>query len=189
MKTLLLPFVLLASFTGTVNAQVAEFSASFGKSLIPNKTLGSGFSLDDGFAMVGRLTLNNWAFFGHEFGYAYNRSTLLQTNQSLGGMAIHQGIYNFLAYATPEGKRFRPFVAGGGHFSNFVPPGQSATQGGGSNKFGLNYGGGVKFRILDRYQIRADYRQYLTAKPFGNFFPVSGSLRQNQVTVGFGFVL
>jgi hypothetical protein len=46
-------------------------------------------------------------------------------------MAIHQGFYNYLVYATKEGFRVRPFATGGGHFSNFVPPGVSVTQGGG----------------------------------------------------------
>ena len=81
-------------------------------------------------------------------------------------MAIHQGFYNMLVYATPEGSRFRPFATGGGHFSNFVPP-CSAQYGQGSNKFGVNYGGGLKVRVSDKFLVRADYRQYLTGKPFG----------------------
>ena len=46
-------------------------------------------------------------------------------------MAIHQGGYNFLLYATPEGTRIRPFATGGVVFANYVPPGASATSGGG----------------------------------------------------------
>ena len=168
--------------------QVAEFSISGGQSLISDKTIASGVTLDDGFNLTFRLTLNSWAYFGHEFGYGYNRSTLTYPGGS-GGMAIHQGFYDFLVYALPEGKRFRPFVTGGGHFSNFVPPGQSATQGGGSNKFGFNYGGGLKLRVSDRWQVRGDFRQYFTGKPFGNYFPVSGSFKQNVISVGLGFVL
>ena len=104
-------------------------------------------------------------------------------------MAIHQGHYNFLAYATPEGSIFRPFATGGGHFSNFVPPGASATQGQGSNKFGFNYGGGLKVRIGEKWQVRADFRQFITGKPFGDSIPVSGNLRQTEITLGFGFVM
>lgn len=169
--------------------QVAEFSISGGQSRLSDKELGSGFSLDDGFRLAFRMTLNNWRFFGNEFGYAYNRSHLMDQTTDYGGMAIHQGFYNFLVYATPEGSRVRPFATGGGHFSNFVPPGSSATQGGGSNKFGFNYGAGIKGRITDRFQVRFDYRQFVTGKPFGEFFPVSGKLKQNEISIGFGIVL
>ncbi len=43
------------------------------------------------------------------------------------GMATHQGFYDFLVYATPEGSKIRPFIAAGAQFSNFVPPGSSAS--------------------------------------------------------------
>ncbi|MEI9811685.1 MAG: hypothetical protein WDO18_02990 [Acidobacteriota bacterium] len=65
-------------------------------------------------------------------------------------MAVHTGGYNYLIYANHEGNRVRPFATGGLQFSNYVPPGSSAYNGGGSNKFGFNYGGGVKVRALDR---------------------------------------
>jgi opacity protein-like surface antigen len=184
------PFILTA-MSVSAHAQVAEFAVSGGVSKLQNGSLAAGYSLDDGWRMAFRITLNSWTHFGQEFGYAYNRSHLLLSGQDQGGMAIHQGFYNLLAYATPEGSRIRPFVTGGGHFSNFVPPGASATYGQGSTKFGVNYGAGVKARISDKYQVRFDYRQYLTGKPFGgtNGLPVSGSLRQNEISVGFGFVL
>jgi opacity protein-like surface antigen len=175
--------------------QVAEFSVHGGKSLIPDGEIGSGYSLGDGFRFGFRTTLNNWMFFGHEFGYAYNRTKLLINDQPLtdnqgnemSGMAIHQGFYNFLAYATPEGSRVRPFGTGGVHFSNFVPPGASVSQGGGQTKYGFNYGGGIKFRILERYGVRLDFRQYVTGKPFD--LGSSGKLKQNEISVGFGLFL
>lgn len=181
--------LLLAASAVFANAQVAEFGIAGGVSKLSDKTLGSGYSLDDGWSLIFRLTINNWNYMGQEFGYAYNRTKLLAGGQNTGGMAIHQGFYNFLVYATPEGRRIRPFVTGGGHFSNFVPPGASATQGGGENKFGFNYGGGIKARITDKFLFRVDYRQLVTGKPFGNYFPVTGKLKQNQITAGLSFVL
>lgn len=185
-STLLFPLIFASS---AAFGQVAEFSIHGGKSLITNKELGdiqgATYGLDDGFRFGFRTTLNNWIFFGHEFGYGYNRTHLTAEGQDLGGMAIHQGFYNFLGYAVPEGKPVRPFATGGVQFSNFVPPGSSVTQGGGSTKFGFNYGGGIKFRILSKYGLRFDFRQYWTKKPFG----FSGSLRQNEVSVGFGLML
>ena len=175
-------------------AQVAEFAISGGASELTDSDLAAGYSLDDGWRLAFRLTINNWAFFGQEFGYAYNRTRLLfsqgNIEQDQGGMAIHQGFYNFLVYATPEGKIFRPFATGGGHFSNFVPPGASATQGQGSNKFGFNYGGGLKVRLGEKWHVRMDVRQFITGKPFdAPGFPVSGRLRQTEVSLGFGIVM
>ena len=184
--------LLLTVITAGANAQVFEGSVNGGSSnLLNNGNLASGYSLDDGWNLAFRITLNSWNHFGHEFGYGYNRSHLLFGGQDQGGMAIHQGFYNMLVYATPEGNRFRPFVAGGGHFSNFVPPGASAQYGQGSNKFGVNYGGGLKVRVSEKFLVRADWRQYLTGKPFGGSqgLPVSGSLKQNVISAGVGFVL
>jgi opacity protein-like surface antigen len=182
------PF-LLAAMSVTAHAQVFEGSLNGGVSKLQNSTLGAGYSLDDGWNMAFRITLNSWTHFGQEFGYGYNRSHLKLSGQDQGGMAIHQGFYNMLAYATPEGSRVRPFVAGGGHFSNFVPPGASAQYGQGSNKFGLNYGGGIKVKVSEKFLVRGDFRQYLTGKPFGDSLPVSGTLRQNVISFGVGFIL
>jgi opacity protein-like surface antigen len=182
---------LFTAITAVAPAQVFEGSLSIGAHKLNPKELADGFSLDDGWKFALRLTLNSWTHFGQEFGYGYNRSKLLSFGQDTGGMAIHQGFYNMLAYATPEGNRIRPFVTGGGHFSNFVPPGASASYGQGSNKFGVNYGGGLKVRVSEKWLVRMDVRQFLTGKPFGGDqgLPVSGSLRQTEYSVGLGFVL
>lgn len=196
---LLALFLAVTAISVPAFAQVAEFSFHGGQSMIPDGDIGQGrsgerYSLDDGFRFGFRTTLNNWMFFGHEFGYAYNRTKLLvdgqpfsSQGQDISGMAIHQGFYNFLGYATPEGSRVRPFGAIGGHFSNFVPPGTSVTQGGGDNKFGFNYGGGIKFRVAGRWGLRFDFRQYNTGKPFDLLG--EGRLKQNEFSIGFGLML
>jgi opacity protein-like surface antigen len=183
-----IPVLLLSAASSTLFGQAAEFSLSGGTSRISSKDIGSGYSLDDGFSLGFRLTLNSQKFFGHEVGYAYNRTHLNLQGQDVGGMAIHQGFYDFLVYATPEGSRIRPFATGGVHFSNFVPPGSSATQGGGSTKFGINYGAGLKVRLTSMFAARVDYRQYLTGKPF-DLPGASGKLKQNVISVGLAFVL
>jgi opacity protein-like surface antigen len=182
---------LLLGFSSiSAHAQVAEFGLGGGVSKLSDKDLGAGYSLDDGWSLIFRLTVNNWTHMGQEFGYGYNRTKLLLGNQSQGGMAFHQGFYNFLVYATPEGSRVRPFGTGGVHFSNFVPPGASATQGGGENKFGWNYGGGIKVRVTEKWLFRIDYRQMVTGKPFQDFLlGPGGKLRQNQISAGLSFVL
>lgn len=180
-------------------AQVAEFSVSGGQSIMSNNGIGSlsstGGTKDDvkltnGFRLGFRLTLNNWRFFGHEFGYAYNRTQFRVegTPPQDYGTSIHQGFYNFLVYATPEGMRVRPFGTGGVHFSNFIFPGGSVSQGGGATKFGFNYGGGVKVRLTHMFGMRFDVRQYQTGKPFD--FPLAtGLLRQTEASVGISLML
>ncbi|HUS06591.1 MAG TPA: porin family protein [Bryobacteraceae bacterium] len=187
MRTWIVAFSILCCSTASF-AQVAEFSVSGGRSIISSRDLGSGYSLADGTRMGFRVTLNNQKFFGHEFGYAYNRTHLNFNGQDQGGMAIHQGLYHFLAYATPEGKHVRPFVSGGGHFSNFVPPGASATQGQGETKFGVNYGAGVKFRLTEKFMLRFDAKQYLNPKPF-NLPGKTGQLKLNELSIGLAFYL
>lgn len=136
------------------------------------------------------MTLNLKEHLGTEFGYAYNRSQLHFDGPPVTeqGFGVHQGFLDAVGYFTPEKARIRPFVAGGIQFSNFVPPGSSAQYGQGENKFGFNYGAGVKVRLGDKWQISGDFRQYETGKPFG-LTNASGRLFQNEISVGFGVVI
>jgi len=188
------PVLAVFAFSGLLSAQMAEVAISGGASALTNKLLGSyagtNYELDNGFRLAFRLTLNPQRFFGHEIGYAYNRTSLKfsdSTGSASEGMAIHQGFYNFLVYATPEGSRVRPFVTGGAHFSNFVPPGASVTSGQGENKMGFNYGGGIKLKMTELLGFRVDVRQYQTGKPFD--LGGSGLLRQTEISAGIVFRL
>lgn len=165
-------------------------NAGLGK-VDPNSTQQDDYSLKGGFRIVMRMTFNSGQFTGHETGYAYNRTQLVQHSEGLTsqtGMAVHQGFYNYLLYPTREGSRIRPFATGGVHFANFVPPGSSATSGGGSTKFGVNYGGGLKIRVSERFQLRFDARQYRTPKPFGLINP-GGWIRMNEFSTSLAFIL
>ena len=101
---------------------------------------------------------------------------------------MHQGFYDFLVYATPEGTKIRPFAAGGVQFSSFVPPGTSVYYGNQVTKYGINYGGGIKVRLTDIWGIRFDARFYNMSKPF-DFAGQTGRLIQQQYTVGLSFNL
>src|SRR6266498_1072959 len=83
--------IALCSVSPFLHAQSAEFSVSGGASKLSSRDIGQGYSLDDGFHLGLRLTLNPQKFFGHEGGYAYNRTHLLSNGVDVGGMAIHQG--------------------------------------------------------------------------------------------------
>jgi opacity protein-like surface antigen len=102
-------------------------------------------------------------------------------------MGIHQGFGDVVLYATPTEARVRPFIAGGVNFSNFVPPGQSAQYGQGQTKYGINYGGGVKLKVTGPWQVRFDFRQFNTGKPFG--LGLGGRLLQNEISAGVSYTL
>ncbi len=190
-----LKFALVPMLAVTASAQVFEVGMQGGVSRLNGKTLGqfgtTAVALDDGWRFGFRMTLNNWRFLGHEFGYHYVRTKLSFVDPSgtqEDGMAVHQGFYNFLAYALPEGQRVRPFVTGGVGFNNFTPPGTSVTSGGGQTKYGVNYGGGIKAKVSERFLIRVDVREYLCGKPF-DLPGASGKLRLLELSAGFSFYM
>jgi hypothetical protein len=183
---------LLCACAALSPAQVGEVSLSFGKSLFKDNVLGatsdSGtrYKMVDGFRVTARLTLNTKRFIGHEFGYGYTRSKLgLVGLPDQFSTPVHQGFYDFLLYATPEGWRVRPFAAGGAQFSTFVPPGASVTYGTGTTKYGGNFGGGVKVRLNSMFAFRVDVRDYVTTKPF-DLIGKSGALHQIEASAGLG---
>lgn len=182
MKTVRLFLWLLPAI---VAAQSFEASVAGGVSSLKNGDLGSGYSLDSGFRLAMRMTINARELMGYEFGYAYNRTHLNFTGQGATGMAIHQGFGDVLLYGTKRDSRIRPFAAGGLNFSNFVPPGQTAQYGQGQTKFGFNYGGGIKVKVTGPWLMRIDFRQYNTGKPFD--LGAGGRLMQNTITVGVGY--
>ena len=187
--TSFIPVFALMALGTIAHAQVGEIGAYGGVHRISGENLGSGYSLDDGWLFGFRLTLNTYRYMGHEFGYGYNRTTWNDPSGQDAGSAIHRGFYNFLVYAVPEGAPVRPFGTGGVHFNNYVFPGYSVTQGGGSTKFGYNYGGGVKVRVTSMWGIRFDARLYRNGKPFDDFLFGSGSQRMLELSAGFSFLL
>jgi hypothetical protein len=190
MRTLSVVFLLCAC-ASVSSAQVGEISLSFGDSLFKDNVLGfadavTQYKMVDGFRVTARLTLNTKRFIGHEFGYGYSRSKLgIVGAPDQVGTSVHQGFYDFLVYATPEGSRIRPFVAGGGQFSTFVPPGASVTYGTGTTKYGGNFGGGVKVKLTSMFALRLDARDYVTTKPF-DLAGKSGALHLIEASAGLG---
>jgi len=192
MKLASLAFLFL-SFSALSSAQSGELSVTLGESLFKDNKLGSisatdssaQYKVGDGFRIGARFTFNTRKLLGYEFGYAYSLSKLGLTGSPDVSMPTHQGFLNALFYFTPEGMRIRPFVAGGVHFTTFVPPGASATYGTGTTKFGVNYGAGIKARVSSKYMVRVDLRDYITKKPF-DLIGASGPLHQVEASVGFG---
>jgi opacity protein-like surface antigen len=186
--------VLLFVCSFTAPAQVAEFGVFGGGLALSGEDLGQGYSLDADWKLGGRMTLNTSRFLGGEFGYAYHRHKLrvgagAADAGAEAGFAGHMGFANALAYLLPEGSKVRPFATGGVHFINYVWPGLSVTQGGGEMKFGLNYGGGIKFRVTDTWLVRGDFRRYWNGKPWTDFLGGSGRINMNEVSIGVAFTM
>jgi opacity protein-like surface antigen len=187
-------FVLAALLASSSFAVAQSFEASIGGGdiVIPtkNSVIGTSttdpasgnFTLKGGFRLNLRMTLNTWRFMGHEFGYAYNRTSIdTPPTTTTGGIILgqpitpvivpaqsisvpaHQGFYDFLVYAVPEGKIIRPFACGGVQFSAFSQPGGSYNR---ETKYGINYGGGLKVKVKENWGFRLDARQYNMGKPF-----------------------
>jgi opacity protein-like surface antigen len=197
MKNIIL--ILFACASPSLFGQSFEAGISLGESVLGNSVLspdiltpGPGnISLKNGFRFGFRIGLNPYRYMGAEFGYAYNRSQFHIDGPPASdqGMAIHQGFADGLIHATKEGSRIRPFAAAGINFSNFVPPGASASYGGGQTKFGFNYGAGVKVKVATNWMVRFDFRQYETGKPDFNVFNPHGRLFQNEISAGVAFAL
>jgi opacity protein-like surface antigen len=195
--------VLLIAVTGALHAQSGELWAEGGASILLNSSIGSpfpggnsnGVKLDDGFRAGVRLDLNSAGHFGHEFQYAYNRSSLSDSTGIIlpqagsAGMAIHQVGYNLLYYLHPasEDQGVRPFFTAGANLDSFSTP-ASASPRGGSPRFGFNYGGGIKHRISSLFAWRFDIRGYDSGKPNwrGALHNQSGLLQQFEASVGLG---
>jgi hypothetical protein len=200
-----LSFAIVAlAFSGAAFAQSGEFWFSAGESILWNNGIGStdpvigsssDYSLGDGFRFGFQFDLNTRDHLGYEISYFYSRSSLndnIAGQQSSTGMGMHTVSGDALWHLIKRDSRVRPFVIGGLGFTNFVPPGESAASGGGSNEFQLNYGGGVKIKAFSKWGkdwgFRADIREFqYFSKPFGLYL-ANGKLQQTAATVGFGLL-
>ena len=196
MRNWLVPLILCTCSSSLVFAQSAEISASGGVSRFNGDyaTAGGGdntpIKFTNGFRLVFRFTWNQGKFFSHEVGYGYARSHLhyeSNPSQDIAPISLHQGLYNFLINATPEGSRVRPFATGGVQFTSFYPPGAS-VYGGSVTKFGVNYGAGIKVKLTPIWGIRGDFRQYAMPRPDFGFDNKSGWMRQTEITAGVMFM-
>jgi len=198
MRNLFVLLVVSACACGLAFAQSGEISVSGGTTRFTGHYTTGDFvggsssvpvDFTSGFRLAFRFTWNQGKLFSHEIGYGYSRSHLKYKSspeQDITPMSMHQGLYDFLLNATPEGSRIRPFACGGVQFTSFYPPGAS-VYGGSITKFGINYGAGIKVKLNSIWGIRADFRQYAMGKPdFG--LGSSGWMRMTEATAGVVFM-
>ena len=181
----------------TAAAQSAEIGVSVGRSNFSDRGIGSitsfeagqtAVTLDNGIRIGARLALNTGYFFGQEFSYSYQDSGLTFGGGPADSMTVQNVYYNFVVHATPDGSPVRPFGTGGVGVSVFFPPGLSSLSGGGQNKFGYNFGGGLKFKLNPIFGLRLDVRDHVTGKPFG-LAGASGRLHNVEYSATFSLLL
>ena len=185
------------AFSGTAYGQAGELWFNYGESILSNNGIGTASAfggtpndvkLDDGYRFSFRFGFNVGDHLGYEVQYAFNHTQLDQGGQK-SAMHFHQGGVNALYYLTSDKIKVRPFATGGIQFDDFVPPGGGINYGS-QNKFGANFGGGVKVHVKGMWAVRFDVREYVTGKPdFGILAGASGALWQTEVSggVGIGF--
>jgi opacity protein-like surface antigen len=136
-----------------------------------------------------RMGINTGDHLGYEIAYAYQRTGLKIGGDSASqGFGIHTVTGGVLFHLLGQDSRIRPFIQGGGGFSNFFPPGTSLSQGGGDRKWGFMYGAGVKIKTSEHTLIRFDYREHQTGKPF-NLAGQDGLLRRTEFSAGLSYTL
>ncbi len=167
--------VLTLGMAAAAAAQSAEIGLTVGRSNFSNSSIGtiSDFelglvpvTLDNGIRIGARISLNSGYFFGQELSYAFQDSGVSFGGGPSDSITIQNIYYNFVVHATPEGSVVRPFGTGGVGVSVFFPPGFSSFSGGGQNKFGYNFGGGLKFKLNEMFGFRVDVRDHVTGRPF-----------------------
>ena len=144
--------IILALLTaGEARSQSAELGLSVGVSAFNDNGIGSlrvfeegpiPASLRNGVRIGARWATNSWAFLGHEFSYAFQRTSLKIGDGPSDGMNVQNIYYNFVAHATPLDSSVRPFGTVGAGVSVYFPPGVASLSGRGDKNFGYNYGGG-----------------------------------------------
>lgn len=191
-----------------------ELSAFGGGSFFNPVNKGLGTKLNNGGAFGFRVTENFWRYVGLEQAFTYSTNNLtFQTPHAPGqptygfGNRLYQYSLNPVFYFTERGSRIRPFLTAGASAMNFTPTDNAKAQGrlpqnlrfGAQNTDGtllpgLNYGGGVKFHLTDRFGFRVDVRGLMSKNPtfklpdtpaFGGvYIPNEGLLHGLQTTAG-----
>lgn len=166
-----------------------------------------------------RVTENFWRYVGLEQAFTYSTNNVMfqsplaagQPNYGFGSR-LYQFSLNPVFHFTPRGSAFRPFVTVGASALNFTPtdtakalarlPENARFGAAGLNSNllpGLNYGGGVKYHLTDRFGLRFDVRGLFSRNPAyglpdtpsapGVFVPRGDKLHGLQTTAGINFYL
>lgn len=124
-----------------------------------------------------RLTWNTPGYYGHEVGYILSDATVRTdivttqgrttiTTRYQDEVKVQQVFYNFLMYMMPAGERIRPFLAVGLQAHQYGAPRFPDKDVRQTRNYGANYGGGLKFKVIEHFNLRLDFRHYIGGKPY-----------------------
>lgn len=162
-----------------------EINLFGGGSFFHDVSEGLGTKHANGVAVGIRVTENFWRYVGLEQAFTYSTNNLMfQSPLSSGqprygfGSRLYQYSLNPVFHFTPRGSKFRPFLTAGVSALNFAPTDTAkalaklpenaiyGAQNLDSNlQPGLNYGGGVKYHLTDRFGLRFDVRGIFSRNP------------------------
>lgn len=195
-----------------------ELGVFGGGSFFQQVDTGLGTKHRSGGAAGVRVTENIWKYVGLEqaFTYSVNNVDFLRAVRPGDptynfGSRIYQFSLNPVVYWTPRGSKFRPFLTAGPSLLNFNPTDTASAEArfatnamyGARNldnslQAGLNYGGGVKWHLTDRFGMRVDVRGLMSKNPgfklpadsvTGVYIPKGDKLHGVQTTVGLTYYL
>ena len=150
----------------------------------------------DGAGIGLRLTWNTKGYYGHEIGYLVSRFKLeskVRAEETAAvtvlrdRVVVQQAFYNFIMYMMPAGERWRPFITGGAQGYQYGAPKFADWPTGATRNWGVNWGGGLKLKLMKHALVRFDLRDYIGGKPYDLTFQESGTGIETKSQAG-GFI-
>jgi opacity protein-like surface antigen len=171
---------LLANLT-VLHAQKVEFGPYGGGSFFspgyfvtnsPNPNTGVGYKFVNGGILGVRLRENLAEHFGLEQSFTFLGNNNAAFPGALLGTRLRQFYFNGNLIGYDNESRVRPYFSGGIGVSMFSPTDEAKRQVlptrtpiDGSNEFGYNLGGGLKFKLTDRFGLDFSVRDFIHKTP------------------------
>ena len=143
---------------------------------------------ENGFSAGGWIGQNMYRYIGGEIVYLFEQNDLKlnagSARPTFGGRshAIH---YDLLIHATPVGSKVRPFVSVGGGIKGYYGTGTETPSQPGQDyailtktsdwKGLLVVGGGIKFALSSRLNLKIEFQDYMTPFPTKVITPAQGA--------------
>jgi opacity protein-like surface antigen len=171
---------LLANLTA-LQAQKVEFGPYGGGSFFspgyfttnsPNPNTEVGYKFVNGGVLGVRLRENLTEHFGLEQSFTFLGNNNARFSGAVLGTRLRQFYFNGNLIGYDNESRVRPYFSGGIGVSMFSPTDEAKRQVsptqtpiGGSNEFGYNLGGGLKFKLTDRFGLDFSLRDFIHKTP------------------------